>query len=328
MSRFREIDLSRVRARSVDERTSLVALEGLSSPVEAADARILDRFPDQLGARSLRRLVGATVSAVRARRPVAVMIGGHVIKTGCGPCLIQLMEAGALTVLAMNGSAAIHDFELATLGRTSEDVEAGLDSGSFGMAEETTRLMNRLTSEAAAAGDGLGETLGRYLASEAPHAERSVLAATARLGIPATVHVALGTDILHMHPTADGGAIGAASLRDFRILTAALEGLSGGVVLNLGSAVLLPEVFLKALSVLLNLGETITDLTTGDFDFLRHYRPTRNVVQRPTAGGRGAGYSVTGHHEILIPLYAAGVLRGLAEPGAGSSPGVPHSPRG
>lgn len=316
MGRYPEIDLGRIVTRPVEERPSLVGLSGLAAPLEPADAALLDRLPDVLGARSLRRLVEATADAARAGRRVALMAGGHVIKTGCGPCFIQLLERGVPSVIALNGAAAIHDFELATIGQTSEDVEAGLNSGSFGMAEETTRTMNELTARAAAAGEGLGEALGRHLAGSAPHADRSVLAAAWRAGVPVTVHVAVGTDILHQHATADGAAIGATSLRDFRILAAALEGLSGGVVLNFGSAVLLPEVFLKALSVLLNLGESITGLTTGDFDFIRHYRPTRNVVQRPTAGGRGQGFAITGHHEIMIPLFTAGVLRALDGPAA------------
>lgn len=311
MGRYSEIDLGRIVARPVGDRASLVELSGLARPLAPADASLLDKLPDQLGARALRSVVAATAEAARRGRPVAFMAGGHVIKTGCGPCLNQLIARGVPAVLAFNGAAAIHDFELATLGRTSEDVEAGLDTGSFGMAEETTRTMNQLTTRAAAAGEGLGEALGRHLADQAPHAELSVLATAWRHGVPVTVHVAVGTDILHQHPTADGAAIGAASLRDFRIFAGALEGLSGGVVLNFGSAVLLPEVFLKALSVLLNLGESIVDLTTGDFDFIRHYRPTRNVVQRPTAGGRGQGFAITGHHEILIPLFTAGVLRSL-----------------
>jgi hypothetical protein len=319
MSRYPEIDLADVRTRPVASRESLVDVTALARPVNAADAAILDRLPDFLGAASLRAVIAATLAAARRKRPVVVMAGAHVVKTGCGPCLIQLMEEGIVTAVALNGAAAIHDFELASFGSTSEDVEASLRKGAFGMARETAVAMNETTVAAAGRGEGLGEGWGRHLLeTEAPHAASSLLASAFRLSIPLTVHVALGTDILHQHPSADGAAIGATSLRDFRILAAALSPLSGGVVLNFGSAVILPEVFLKALSVLLNRGEAVTELTTCDFDFIRHYRPTRNVVERPGAAGRGRGYALTGHHEILIPLFTAGVIRGRAAAASGS----------
>jgi hypothetical protein len=329
MSRYREIDLQGIRALPAAARATRVGPGRLAQPVTPEDAALLDRLPDQLGAAALRSVIGATATAARARRPVAVLAGGHVIKTGCAPCLVQLMERGAITAVALNGAAAIHDFELATIGATSEDVEASLAAGSFGMAQETAAGMNAITTEAARRGEGLGEALGRHLhEAAAPHAAASLLAAGWRLNIPVTVHVALGTDVIHQHPSADGAAIGSTSLRDFRILAAALRPLGGGVVLNFGSAVILPEVFLKALSVLLNLGDPISDLTTCDFDFIRHYRPMMNVVQRPTAGGRGRGYSITGHHEILIPLFTAGVLRELGRLEASGEGGKPQSKSG
>lgn len=309
MSRHPEIDLGLLREEPVAARPSKVHPGALARPVRPEDAAILDRLPDQLAASDLREVVAATAGAARAGRPVLVMAGGHVIKTGCGPLIVQLLEAGVVTAVAFNGAAAIHDFELAAFGATSEDVEAALASSSFGMAAETAARMNEVTAEAAARGEGLGEALGRHLVeTSAPQAATSVLAAAWRIGRPLTVHVAIGTDILHQHPTADGAAIGATSLRDFRILAQAIRPLAGGVVLNFGSAVVLPEVFLKVLSIQLNLGDRVTDLTTADFDFLRHYRPTQNVVRRPTAGGRGRGFSITGHHEILLPLFCAGVL--------------------
>lgn len=312
MSRHPEIDLSRLAARPARERDTKVGVDALGSRVEPGDAALIDRLPDLLGARDLRTVIEATARAAREGRPVLVMAGGHVVKTGCSVPLLQLLEAGVVSVVALNGAAAIHDFELAAYGSTSEDVEAELARGTFGMADETADRMNRVTTEARERGEGLGEALGRHLVeSAAPYADRSLLAAAWRLGRPLTVHVAIGTDILHQHPSADGAAIGDTSLRDFRILAEAIRPLSGGVVLNLGSAVLLPEVFLKIVSIHLNLGETIANLTTADFDFLRHYRPTQNVVRRPTAGGRGQGVSLTGHHEVLIPLYVAGVLRAL-----------------
>jgi hypothetical protein len=313
VSRFREADLSRVKTQKVGARHSKVKVEDFARSVTPPMASILDALPRILAGETLREAVAATARAALADRPVLVMVGGHVVKTGCGPLLIQLMEKGAVTALAMNGAAAIHDYEAARFGSTSEDVEAGLGSGSFGMAAETSAEMNAITVEAAREEQGMGEALGRALAEgEAPHRAVSLLAAAHRLGIPATVHVALGTDILHQHAGADGSAIGATSLRDFRILAAHLEGFRGGVALNLGSAVVLPEVFLKAFSVAANLGSDLDGITTVNFDFIRQYRPRVNVVERPTADGRGRGLEITGHHEILIPLFTAGVLRELA----------------
>jgi hypothetical protein len=289
-----------------------VGVDDLARPVTPAMAAVLEALPRILAGRELREAVAATASAARAGRPVVAMIGGHVIKTGCGPLLIQLMEAEVIAAVAMNGAAAIHDYELARFGRTSEDVAASLGEGSFGMAAETSRDMNAATARAARADLGMGEALGAdLLEREAPHRDRSVLAEAARRGIPVTVHVALGTDILHQHASADGAAIGEASLRDFRILAGRLEDFRGGVALNIGSAVILPEVFLKAFSVAANLGADLSEITTVNFDFLRHYRPRTNVVERPTAEGRGRGLEIIGHHEILLPLFTAGVLAAL-----------------
>lgn len=310
MTRFREADLSRIRSQPVTERPSKVGIADFARPVTPDMAAVLDALPDILAGRSLREAVAATARAAGAGRPVIAMAGGHVVKTGCAPLLIQLMEAGVLTGLALNGAAAIHDFEIARFGRTSENVEAALGAGSFGMAEETSREMNGITTRAARDGDGLGEALGSALA-DAPHRAVSLLARACDLGVPVTVHVALGTDILHQHASADGAAIGDTSLRDFRILAGLLEGFEGGVALNFGSAVILPEVFLKAFSVAGNLGAVLRGITTVNFDFIRHYRPRVNVVERPTADGRGTGLEITGHHEILIPLFTAGVLRAV-----------------
>lgn len=310
MSRFREADLSQIRQQAVGERHSKVSIDDFAGPVTPAMGAILDVLPNILAGESLRNAIRATVSATQGNHTVLALLGGHVIKTGCAPVLIQLLERGAITALAMNGAAAIHDFEVARFGKTSEDVEAALGAGEFGMAAETSREMNAATSTGHRDGLGLGEALGRAVI-DAPHASRSLLATCYRLGRPLTVHVALGTDILHQHASADGAAIGETSLRDFRILAGVLGDFQGGVALNIGSAVILPEVFLKAFSVAANLGADLTGITTVNFDFIRHYRPRMNVVQRPTAGGRGKGYELTGHHEILLPLFAAGVLRGL-----------------
>ena len=312
MSRFREADLNRIRPQEVGRRTSKVRVEEFARPVRPDMASILDAFPNILAGDVFRRAVDAVVTAVRSERPVLALIGGHVIKTGCSPVLIQLLEAQVIRAVAMNGAAAIHDYEAARFGQTSEDVEASLGAGSFGMAAETAAGMNTVTRLAAEEKLGLGEALGRALqGDDAPHRNLSVLAATYRLGLPATVHVALGTDILHQHPSADGAAIGETSLRDFRILAALLEDFRGGVALHFGSAVILPVVFLKAFSIAVNLGKDLTGITTINFDFIRQYRARMNVVERPTAGGRGVGLELVGHHEILLPLFAAGILRGL-----------------
>jgi hypothetical protein len=312
MSRFREADLHRIRPQAVDRRSSKVRVQDFAQLVRPDMASILDAFPRILAGDVFRQAVAAVVTATRNRRPVLAMMGGHVVKTGCSPVLIQLLDRGVIRAMAMNGAAAIHDYEAARFGQTSEDVEASLGAGSFGMAAETAAGMNAITAQAARDGLGLGEALGRSLdLDEIPHRAISVLAATHRLGLPATVHVALGTDILHQHPSADGAAIGETSLRDFRILAGVLEDFQGGVVLHFGSAVILPEVFLKAFSIAANLGKDLTGITAVNFDFIRQYRARMNVVERPTAGGRGTGLELVGHHEILLPLFAAGVLRGL-----------------
>ncbi|MEJ7812782.1 MAG: hypothetical protein WKG32_20375 [Gemmatimonadaceae bacterium] len=241
------------------------------------------------------------------------MIGGHVVKTGLAPVLLDLVRRGAITRIAMNGSAAIHDYEMARWGGTSEDVAAGLRDGSFGMAEETGREMNGAFRRGMDAGWGMGEALARALdAGECEYPELSLLLGAYRAGAPCTVHAAIGAEIVHQHPAADGAAIGDTSHRDFRRLAASLPALhDGGVVLNVGSAVVMPEVFVKALTVARNLGAgRPTGFTSCDLDMIRHYRPRVNVVQRPTAGG-GEGYEITGHHEIMIPLLAWGVLERL-----------------
>jgi hypothetical protein len=312
MTRYREADLGAVHPQPVEERPSRVTVAQFATPVTPDMAAVLDALPDLLAGADLRRAVDAVAASARAGRPVVAMIGAHVVKTGCGPLIVQLLREGVVTAVAMNGATAIHDYEVARFGKTSEDVAASLQSRTFGMSEETSTGMNRITREAADREEGLGEALGRsLLEDEAPHAAVSVLAEAYRLERPATVHVALGTDILHQHPSADGAAIGETSLRDFRILAAALRDFRGGTALNIGSAVILPEVFLKAFSVAGHLGADLTGITTIDFDFIRHYRPRVNVVQRPTGDGRGVGYEITGHHEILLPLFTAGVLRAL-----------------
>jgi hypothetical protein len=313
MSRFREADLSRLAVGSVANRPTRVRVEEFAKPLTPEAARaFIASLPDQLAARALREAIARTVRAHRSRRPVVAMLGGHVVKVGVTPCLIELMERGVVTHVAMNGAAAIHDIEIAREGRTSEDVEAQLHAGRFGMVDETGDFMNAAMVEGAARDEGLGEAYGRALAeARPPHAAASLLASASRLGIPATVHVAIGTDTIHHHPGCDGAALGSTSLRDFRIFAATLAEAAGAVVLNFGSAVVMPEVFLKALSVARNLGADLSELTTVNFDQIQHYRPRVNVVERPTRGAGARGLSLTGHHEILLPLFAGGVLAGL-----------------
>jgi hypothetical protein len=308
---YEEFDLSGVRTYPLASRDSKARAEDFARPVERGGTfkEWLESLPELLGARDLKRVVSAIVQARQRGDGVIWGIGAHVIKTGLSPVLIDLMRRGYVSALAMNGAGVIHDFEIALAGATSEDVEATLGPGRFGMAEETGRLLNDAIRRGADAGRGLGESVGAFLAErQPPYADRSLAVAASRLGIPLTVHVAVGTDIIHMHPSASGAAIGETSLRDFRYFTSCVTRLGGGVYLNCGSAVVLPEVFLKAVALARNQGVALDGLTTVNIDFLRMYRPETNVVARPVAGGRGIGISLVGHHEILIPLLAAAIV--------------------
>jgi hypothetical protein len=310
--RFPPLDFANIRTIPLATRENKVAVGDLAGPVRAgmSVAELLSGLPDQLAGADLRSFVDAVANSVRNGGPVIAMIGGHVIKVGLAPILIQLMEQGVISALAMNGSASIHDFELAYVGGTSEDVAETLETGEFGMSEETGRLMNEAVADDASG--GMGSALGAMIHGERfQHRDISVLAAAHRLGIPATVHVAIGTDIIHQHPSADGARIGEATYADFRRFASVVAQLDGGVVLNIGSAVIMPEVFLKALTVARNLGHEATDFIAADFDMTLHYRPGANVVQRPTSRG-GRGYRFTGRHEIMIPLVAASLLDALA----------------
>ena len=308
-----EVDLSRVRTVPVQRRPNKVRAEEFAKPPAGPDVtfrQFIDSLPDILVARDFRVLVDAIVAAARDRRAVVVMMGGHIVKTGLTPLLSRLLDRGIVTHVAMNGSAAIHDYEIARFGGTSEDVAVGLKDGTFGMAEETGREMNEAFIRGSDKGWGMGESLGDALANASlVQPELSVLLSARRAGVPATVHAAIGAEIIHQHPTASGAAIGDTSHRDFRRLAAALAGLhDGGVVLNLGSAVIMPEVFLKALTIARNLNEgRPQNLVTCDLDMTRHYRPRVNVVQRPTMHG-GKGYEITGHHELMVPLLVWAIL--------------------
>jgi hypothetical protein len=313
---YEEADLARVRTIPVATRRNKVEPSLLAAPPggDRSFQAFLDSLPDVLAARDLRAVVAAVARAARERRGVVLLLGGHVIKVGLGPLIGAWLRRGIVTHLALNGAAAIHDYELAAFGGTSEDVESGLGDGTFGMAEETGREMNAAIAAAGRSRSGMGEGLARALAARAelPGRECSVLLAALEADLPVTVHAAIGAEIIHQHPSADGAALGETSHRDFRRLAGSLPRLDrGGAVLNLGSAVVLPEVFLKALTVARNLHAGVpTHFLAADFDMQRHYRPRVNVVQRPTRAG-GEGYLLTGHHELMIPLLVWGVLQEL-----------------
>lgn len=307
----RPLDLEGLDTYPLAERKSKVGREQLGRPA-AKDASFRDFWkglPDILAARELRDLVSRMQSARARERAIVWGLGAHVIKVGLSPLLVELMDQGYVSALALNGAGIIHDFELATVGQTSEEVADGLAEGKFGMAEETGAHLNDAIVRGVDGGLGLGEAVGALLEEQAPaYKETSLLWNAYRLAIPVTVHVAMGTDIIHMHPKASGAAIGKASLHDFRLLASVVRGLNdGGVYLNVGSAVLLPEVFLKAVSVVRNLGHPLTDFSTANFDFIRHYRPRVNVVQRPVTGS-GKGFEFVGHHELMLPLLATALL--------------------
>jgi hypothetical protein len=312
-SRFREVDLSGLRTVSIAERGGTVSVERFASPHELGEGTdaLLDSMPDLFAGREFRQAVDAVASAARARRPVIVMFGAHLVKCGLSRLLVDLMERGVITAAATNGAGAIHDAEIAMWGKTSEDVAAALEAGTFGACRDTADLLNGAVSRGRARGLGFGESVGaRLVELGAPHRDASVLARAHEMGIPLTVHVALGTDIVHEHASADGGAIGETSLRDFRILAEAVCGLEGGVVLNVGSAVVLPEVFLKALAVARNLGRLRGGFTAVGLDMDEPYRARVNVVSRPTAQ-LGVGIALRGRHELLFPAVWAAVVRAL-----------------
>jgi hypothetical protein len=307
---YEEFDLSGVKTYPLRSRESKVGLAQFATPYAKGSgfAGFMTSLPAILAAGDFKAVVAAMVAARANGRAIVWGIGAHVLKTGLSPILVDLMEKGFVSAIATNGAGIIHDFEIALSGATSEDVDATLGPGTFGMAEETGRQLNQAISDGVAAGLGIGQAVGRFLVEQrAPFAQISLAAAAHRLAIPITAHVAIGTDIIHMHPLASGAAIGAGSLRDFRYFVSSVAQLAGGVFLNCGSAVVLPEVFLKAVAIARNDGRALTGLTTVNLDFLRQYRPLTNVVARPTAG-TGRGYALTGHHELLIPMLAAALV--------------------
>ena len=310
--KIQPIDLAHVTTYPIAERGNKVSLQrDFAGDISAgmSVSALLAALPDQLGGESLNSVINAVVKARTHGKPVVIAIGGHVIKCGLQPVLKKLIDADIITAVAMNGSATIHDYEISLIGATSEDVGAVLHCGTFGMAEETGRDINAALKAGVAEGIGYGEALGRFIVeNQNPHREFSLLATCYEKGIPATVHVAIGTDIIHQHPDCDGAVLGQATFTDFRLFTSVVSMLgNGGVFINIGSAVIMPEVFLKALSIAQNMGFHVDGFTTANFDMTQHYRPLQNVVKRPTAGD-SRGLTLTGHHEIMIPLLAAGIL--------------------
>jgi len=308
------LDFTKLKTYPLTSRRSKVSHGALAKVGKKGDSfrQFYDSLPEILAAKDLRAVVRAIVQAHRQHKPVLWMFGAHVIKVGLSPLLIQLIRRRVITAIAMNGAGAIHDFELAYMGSTSEDVAAALADGSFGMAEETHRHLNQAIREGAKRGEGLGQAVGTMIVkNKLPFRRISLLATCRELDVPATVHVALGTDIIHQQSSADGAAIGQTSLADFRRLVGVVSELGGGgVVGNIGSAVILPEVFLKAVSIARNLGHQVKNFTSFDCDMIRHYRPTENVLKRPTLMG-GSWMALTGHHELMIPLLARAILEEL-----------------
>ena len=309
---FRPLELDKVSTYPLASRPSKVSLNDFANPLsEDSSLRdFLQSLPNILAVQSLRELAASMRRARELRKSIIWGIGGHVIKTGLAPLVIDLMRRGFVTAIAANGSVLVHDAEIAMVGSTSEDVDATLGEGVFGGADETGKLLNRAALEGAKEDIGLGEATGRNLLALSPkHADHSLLCSAYHARVPFTVHLTIGGDIGHFHPQADGAALGATTHTDFRLLSELVRRMDGGgVYLNIGSAVTLPEVFLKAVTLVRNLGNQLTDITTANFDFIQSYRPLTNVVRRPTANGAGRGYSITGHHELTLPLLAAELI--------------------
>jgi len=305
------LDFSELKTYSVHDRFSKVTVDNFCKPlpVGSSIADFMASLPQQFAGVDFPELIAALASCHGNNRPIMLGMGAHVIKVGLNPLLIDLMERGIITSIALNGAGIIHDAEIAMVGRTSEDVGQVLGAGEFGAAKETGEVVNGAIAAGARAGIGLGQAMGKFLNEQQfPFLEQSLLASAQRLNVPVTVHVAVGTDIVHIHPSANGADIGTTSYHDFKLFCHLVSELEGGAYLNAGSAVLLPEVFLKALTVVRNLGHEVSNFSTANFDFIRHYRTMTNVVNRPTASGTGKGYNFIGHHEIMLPLLAAALI--------------------
>ncbi len=313
MKKYKPVSLKKVKTYSISKRKSKVSLFNLAAPPVKGETfkQFLDKLPDLLAVNDLMAVVRAIVRARRNDRPVILGMGAHPIKVGLSPVIINLVQKGIITAIATNGACIVHDFELSFIGHTSEDVGQELCTGNFGMAGETGRYLNKAVNDGIAKGHGIGKAVGEMIyGSKFGFKGKSIFASAYEHDIPATVHVAIGTDIIHMHPDADGAAIGEGSHRDFKLFASAVSDLEDGVYINLGSAVVMPEVFLKALTIARNLGNKVRNITTVNMDFIQHYRPTANVLKRPTMGN-GACYALTGHHEIMFPLLAAALTEEL-----------------
>jgi len=309
---MKKIDTSRIKTYSINGRESKVRTGDFSKPHKkgASFKDFVSSLPNILASGHFKDVVAAVVQARKDKRPVMLGMGAHAIKVGLNPVISDLMERGIITSLSLNGAGIIHDFEIALIGKTSEDVDKEILSGAFGMAEETGSMLNQAIKSAGPT-EGIGAAVGRMIQNgDFPFKEKSLLAAGCRLEVPVTVHVAIGTDIIHMHPSFDGRATGEAAHRDFLTFCSLVSDLEGGVYINLGSAVLLPEIFLKAVTLCRNLGHSLQHFTSVNMDFVQHYRPNTNVVRRPTQGG-GQGFALTGHHEIMLPLLAAAIIESM-----------------
>lgn len=309
-NRYLPISLNDIKTHSLRRRKSKVSLQSIGKLFEGGSFRnFLNSLPHALAVEDMKAVVTSVVKARKRKSPVILGMGAHPIKVGLSPIIINLMQKDIITAVAMNGACIIHDFELSLIGHTSEDVDRELCKGTFGMAKETGEELNKAIKEGVSRGDGIGKAVGDYiLRRKFPYRRFSILAEASRLGLPATVHVAVGTDIVHMHPEADGAAIGEGSMRDFRLFASVVADLKGGVYINLGSAVIMPEVFLKAVAVARNLKHDLRGITTVNMDFIQHYRPRENVLRRPVLSG-GTSYALTGHHEMMFPLLAAAIMQ-------------------
>ncbi|MBI5559791.1 MAG: deoxyhypusine synthase family protein [Deltaproteobacteria bacterium] len=313
MMKFKPLVSRNIKTYPLRKRKSKVNVNDLAKPLAKGGSfgDFLKTLPGILAARDLRAVIAAVIRAHKTKKTVSLGMGAHVIKAGLSPLIVDLMERGIVNAVSMNGAGIIHDFELSFAGRTSEDVDSGIGSGKFGMAEETGRLLNDAILRGAKKGFGIGRSVGGMIGrSGFPYKNLSITAAGVRCDVPVTVHVALGTDIIHLHPRMDGSSTGRASQKDFEKFASVVSTLEGGVFINIGSAVIIPEVFLKALTLARNLGYKVKNFTTVNMDFIQHYRPGVNVVRRPTLGG-GKGYALTGHHEIMVPLLYAGIIEGI-----------------
>jgi hypothetical protein len=311
--KYKQIDMSRLKTYSLKDRSSKVSAEKSALPHKKGNSfeEFIKRLPGFLASQDLKAVVQAIVKAHKNNRPVILGMGAHSIKVGLSLLIIDLMQKGVITAIATNGACIIHDFEMACIGQTSEDVAKELCTGAFGMAKETGQMLNNAINSGVKKGHGIGRSVGEFIdSSDFPFKDKSIFRATYALNIPATVHVAVGSDIIHMHPEADGSSIGEGSLRDFRLFTSVVADLEGGVYINLGSAVILPEVFLKALTIARNLGNKVEEFTTVNMDFIQHYRPRENVLRRPTMM-KGQCFALTGHHEIMFPLLCAMIIEEL-----------------